>query len=157
MKLLLALAFVLLIAAAGAAAWIRLAGDDPATWHKDPMEGARTGKPNDRLIGPMPGADAPAPVWAATPEALMQAADAAFRAMPRTMLLAGDVAAGHATYVQRSATMAFPDYISVRAVAAEGGATLAIWSRSRYGHSDLGVNAKRLDAWIAAIDLSLAE
>ena len=95
--------------------------------------------------------------YAATPEALMQAADAAFRAMPRTMLLAGDVAAGHATYVQRSATMAFPDYISVRAVAAEGGATLAIWSRSRYGHSDLGVNAKRLDAWIAAIDLSLAE
>jgi len=44
----------------------------------------------------------------------------------------------------------WPDYISVRAVAVEGGAALAVWSRSRYGYSDMGVNRARVGRWLAA-------
>ena len=63
-----------------------------------------------------------------------------------------------ATYVQRSAWMRFPDYISVRALpAGDKRATLAVFSRSRYGASDLGVNAKRVSAWLAAIPLPEAD
>ena len=156
MKTALIILLFLVLLAVAAAIWIRLAPEDPAARHADPMEGARTGRPNDALIGPMAGADGPAPVFAAAPAALMAAFDAIALGAPRTKLLAGSVGALHATYVQRSALMAYPDYISVRAIPAEGGATLAIWSRSRYGHSDLGVNGKRVADWMARIDLPKA-
>lgn len=157
MKIMLYLIGVIAVLAVSAALWVRLAPDDPAAWHADPMAGARTGKPNDALLGPMPEADAPAPVWDATPEALMEALAAAAATAPHTEILAGSPDALHATWVQRSALMRFPDYVSARALTTEGGATLAIWSRSRYGHSDLGVNARRLQDWIARIDLPLAQ
>ena len=157
MKLALIFGSVLALLGLTLAAWIRLAPDDPARRHADPMAGERTGRPNDSLRGPMPGADAPAPVWAATPEALMQAMAEVAGAAPRTALLAGGAEALHATWVQRSRLMAFPDYVSVRALPAEGGATLAIWSRSRYGHSDLGVNAARVEDWLSRIALPRAQ
>lgn len=141
----------------GAAFWVRTAADDPARWHVDPAAGARTGKPNDALRGPVPNADGPAPVWAATPAEALQAFERIALGAPRTLRLAGSPEDGLVTYVQRSAVMRFPDYISVRAIPTEGGATLAVWSRSRYGHSDLGVNAARLDAWIAAVHLPRAD
>lgn len=149
LKLLGAIALI----AAIAAVWVRTAPDDPADWHVDPVKSGRTGRPNDALRGPVEGADGAAPVWAAEPDRLMAAFDKVARAAPRTELLAGGPEAGLATYVQRSAVMGFPDYISVRALPVEGGATLAIWSRARYGHSDMGVNAARLDDWLGAIDL----
>ena len=55
------------------------------------------------------------------------------------------------TYVQRSMVFGFPDYISVRAVEVEDGSALIIWSRSRYGHSDLGANKRRIDGWLKQI------
>jgi len=145
----------LLAAGAGAWLWVNLAPDDPARWHVDPATAARTGKPNDHLVAP-PGAsaaepDVPSPVWDETPEALMARLDAAAMAEPRTTRLAGSPEAGHVTYVQRSALWGFPDYISVRAVPLDGGAALVLWSRSRYGYSDLGVNAARADRWLAKI------
>jgi uncharacterized protein (DUF1499 family) len=56
------------------------------------------------------------------------------------------------TYVQRSRFWGFPDYVSVRAVdLGDGSSALAIFSRSRYGASDLGVNRARVDAWLARL------
>ena len=55
------------------------------------------------------------------------------------------------TYVHRTTVFGFPDYISVKAVPEGDGAALIVWSRSRYGHSDLGVNKERIDAWLAQI------
>lgn len=153
MKIFLVILVVLALLAAAGAAWVRLAPEDRAAWHADPTAGARTGKPNDVLLGPGPGADGPAPVWAATPAALLAAFEAVAAAAPGTERIAGDPAALHVTWRQRSRLMGYPDYISVRALPAEGGATLAIWSRSRFGHSDLGVNAKRVDAWLSRIAL----
>jgi uncharacterized protein (DUF1499 family) len=34
-------------------------------------------------------------------------------------------------------------------------ATLAVYSRSRYGRRDFGVNAKRVEAWLAALEREL--
>ena len=56
-----------------------------------------------------------------------------------------------ATYVQTSALLAFPDYISVKAVPVGDGAGLVIWSRSRFGKSDLGVNRERIEEWLAKL------
>jgi len=58
-----------------------------------------------------------------------------------------------ADFVARSAVFNFPDLITVQ-VTPDGG--LILWSRSVYGRSDLGVNRKRLQAWLAALDADLA-
>ena len=51
-------------------------------------------------------------------------------------------------YVQRSATMSFPDTINVRFIAlSDSTSTLAIYSRSQLGHSDIGVNLARIRLW----------
>ena len=56
-------------------------------------------------------------------------------------------------FIQRSELMRYPDSITVRFIALEGGsATLAIYSRSHYGRSDFGINEARIRAWLAALD-----
>jgi uncharacterized protein (DUF1499 family) len=51
-------------------------------------------------------------------------------------------------YIQRSALMRYPDTIDVRFIAlSETTSTLAIYSRSQIGHSDLGVNLARIRRW----------
>jgi uncharacterized protein (DUF1499 family) len=39
----------------------------------------------------------------------------------------------------------------------DGGSTLAVYSRSFYGRSDLGANKKRLDAWLEQLAARLGE
>jgi uncharacterized protein (DUF1499 family) len=115
------------------------------------MTVTRATSPNTALVAPEGAAsetDRAAPVWDASPEEVMAAFDAVALSQPRTERIAGSVEGLHATYRQRSAIMGFPDFVSVRALPAEGGATLAIYSRSRFGESDLGVNAARVDAWL---------
>ncbi|MBL3568825.1 DUF1499 domain-containing protein [Rhodovulum sp. BSW8] len=155
MKILPLVLLVLGLAAAGGAVWFRTVPDDPETWHVDPLTAAKPATPNAALVRPE-GGDRAAPVYPVTPEALAEAFDAVALAQPRTSRLAGAPGAFFMTYVQRSALWGFPDYISVRILPVEGGATWAAFSRSRYGHSDLGVNAKRLADWQAALEARLA-
>jgi uncharacterized protein (DUF1499 family) len=71
---------------------------------------------------------------------------------PRTTRLAGSPGDLWTTYVQRSRLWRFPDYISVRAIdLGDGMSALAIYSRSRYGASDLGVNRARVEEWMARL------
>ena len=77
--------------------------------------------------------------------------DAAVLAQPRVERIAGDPSEGFMTYRQRSLVFGFPDYVSVRTLPAAGGSTLAIWSRSRYGRSDFGVNAERVSTWLGLL------
>ncbi len=58
-----------------------------------------------------------------------------------------------AHYVARSWFFNFPDLIALQV---NPDSTLVIWSRSIYGQSDLGVNRKRVSAWLAALDSALA-
>lgn len=52
-------------------------------------------------------------------------------------------------FEQLTPLIGFPDTVTVRFLpAGEGRSTLAIYSRSHYGHSDLGANKKRIRAWL---------
>ncbi len=52
---------------------------------------------------------------------------------------------------QKSALFKFPDFITAEAMAVEGGSALCIYSRSKVGYSDLGVNAKRIIGWLTSL------
>ncbi len=140
----------LVVAFVGFALYVRVAPDDVARWHVDPVTATERGKQNDYIVSPTgAGVDMASPVFAMTPEALMQRFDAVAIAAPGVTKLS-DVD-GYVTYVQRSKLMAFPDYMSVRAVAVEGGAALHIYSRARYGQRDFDVNKNRVLAWLGQI------
>lgn len=149
------LGLALAILAAGLGTGMRLAPDDPAVWHTDPLGAVRSGAPNDYLVlpegmnGPADRSMAPRAVSALE---LMTQFDGVALAAPRVQRIAGGPQLLFATYVQRSALFGFPDYISVRAVEGEDGAALAVWSRARFGYADLGVNRARVEGWLAALD-----
>jgi hypothetical protein len=154
MRILLGLLALIVVAALAGAVWLRMASDDPAIWHVDPLDGASTGKPNEARISPPGGSGGvESPVFDMSAEVLARRLDAVAMAESRVSRLAGGAEDGFTTYVQRSRIMGFPDYVSARAVdMGEGRSALAIWSRARYGTSDLGVNQARLERWLAAIE-----
>jgi len=60
-------------------------------------------------------------------------------------------------FVQRSERLRFPDTIVVRYVALdEGGSSIAIYSRSQIGRSDLGVNQARIERWLDKLSREVA-
>ena len=61
-----------------------------------------------------------------------------------------------AQWVARTRWMNYPDLVNAQIVEMPGGSGLFIYSRSLVGHSDLGVNAKRVAAWRSAFDAALA-
>ena len=81
------------------------------------------------------------------------AADVALKAASDgAVLLAGQPEDGFVTYVYRSRLMGFPDALSLTLDPTdEGGTRVQIFSRSRFGYSDLGVNAARVADWVAAL------
>lgn len=55
-------------------------------------------------------------------------------------------------FIQRSRLLRFPDTITVRFLPlGDKRSTLAIYSRSHYGRTDFGVNHKRVEAWLTAL------
>ncbi|SDZ49506.1 Uncharacterized conserved protein, DUF1499 family [Jannaschia faecimaris] len=146
----------LLIVAAGAVVaglgYIRFAPMDPGVWHVDAATAARTGKPNDYLVAE--GGDRPAITVPETVEAVLDRLDAVATAERGVTRLAGSAAEGRVTYVQRSKLMGYPDAISVSATQAGEGTTLSIYSRSRFGQSDLGVNEARVERWLERLNLN---
>jgi len=148
----------------------RLLSHDVAQWHVDPVTAAKPASPNSYRAGEGPEAlfDRDAPVFRVDASTLSSAWDAMIQKQPRVSIVADDRTSGSGpgvegivTYVQRSAFFGFPDYISVRFVDAgtfDDGApasTLVVFSRSRLGESDLGVNEKRVNAWLAALEAEL--
>ena len=81
------------------------------------------------------------------------AADVALKAASDgAVLLAGQPEDGFVTYVYRSRLMGFPDALSLTLDPTdEGGTRVQIFSRSRVGSSDVGVNAARVADWVAAL------
>ena len=75
------------------------------------------------------------------------AVEAVILASPRTRRLEAEE--GQRLYVTRSALWGFPDYATVRL---EDG-KLEIYSRLRFGQSDLGVNQARVRGWLADLEL----
>jgi len=69
---------------------------------------------------------------------------------PRTHVLSGNVESGHITYVTRSLFWGFPDYTTVQHIE-DNPTEVRIFARLRFGQSDIGVNGKRVERWLAAL------
>lgn len=133
--------WILLILVVAGLAYVRLAPSDPATWHQRSSVTAMGEKKFKSGY-----------IWREAVEGdgsdRLRALDALAQATPRTTLLAGSVEEGQVTYVTRTQWAGFPDYTTISV--AEG--TLEIHARLRFGQSDLGVNAKRVKSWRAALE-----
>ena len=155
MILIITAAVVALVAAL--AGYVRSASHDADTWHVDPLDAPSPSTPNSYRVGPAQGShgasvepNAVAPTVSASASDLAAAFDAVATNDARVEVVAGSAADGHVTYVQRSRTMGYPDYVSVRFIdLGDDGSTLAVFSRARFGRSDLGVNEKRVERWLA--------
>jgi hypothetical protein len=135
-------------------AYIRTVSHDPRVWHADPLNPTRTDRPNEFLLLPpgMAGGDSESPIFAGEMRETMRRLDQIARRERGVTRLAGDVETAFATYVARSRWIGWPDYVSVKVVpAGEGQVALAIWSRARFGYSDMGVNEARVRRWVAAL------
>ena len=69
------------------------------------------------------------------------------QATPRTTRLAGQVEDGKMTFVTRSLIWGFPDITTIW----QDEDKIKIHARQRFGLYDFGVNAKRVDAWLASL------
>lgn len=128
-----------------AVAYVRLAPNPVSLVHVDPVAAGRVSA-NSAFVAPPD-----APVFDATPEEVFAALDEIILATPKTRRWAEGPDAFHASYIVRTPLVGFPDYVSVRVLPTEGGATYAIYSRSRFGRSDLGANAARIGEWRGAL------
>ena len=60
-------------------------------------------------------------------------------------------------FVQKSRIIGFPDFVDVQFLSmAAKQSTLMIYSRSKYGYRDFGVNKKRVLEWLTELDAELA-
>ncbi len=118
-----------------------------------------TENPNQYLLCP-PGqcsdrAHGESTIYDIPAEALRTRWEAVIAAQPRVAVLERDRTGFQIDYVQRSARFRFPDIITVRFIPLpDGKSTIAVYSRSVFGKSDLGVNRERIEAWIAALEAS---
>ena len=115
-----------------------------------------TSKPNQFLVCPpdycVAQANLVSPVYQLPVADLKQRWDAMLAKQPRIEAGEGDPAAMQYEYIQRSELVRYPDSITVRFIALKDGqATLAIYSRSQYGHGDFGVNQARIRGWLALL------
>ncbi|MCH2164989.1 MAG: DUF1499 domain-containing protein [Marinovum sp.] len=125
--------WLLLVILVGVGGWVRLAPTNTGDWHVDLTFDA------DRdLIGGVQR-------MIAGDRTTLASLSAAILATPRTRIVAGSLDAGHITYVTRSLFWGFPDYTTVQ----ESDGQIRIWSRLRFGRSDMGVNGNRLEGWLA--------
>lgn len=119
----------------------------------------RPSSPNTALAGPAgfaPPPDIVTPPYALPSGTLFTLVQAVAASEPRTYQAALYPAQHQAHYVARSAVFNFPDLIMVQVQpAGPGGSFLIIYSRSVYGRSDLGVNRKRVETWLAALQTKL--
>ncbi len=138
-------AVVLLVVAFDA--WVRLAPSDPARWNTDPRL-AQAGA-SGFVVNPEAG-NIPGIVYPVSPESLMTRVTAIAAKWPRTRLLARD--GNRATWISRTALMGYPDYTTIEAEPAPGGARLIVNARQRFGRGDFGVNADRVRAWLKALE-----
>ena len=119
----------------------------------------RPSSPNTALAAPAdfnPPPDIVTPPYDLAPDALFALVQRVAAIEPRTYQAALYAAQHQVHYVARSAVFNFPDLIMVQVQSAgPGGSFLIIYSRSVYGRSDLGVNRKRVAAWLAAVQMKL--
>ena len=129
---------------------------DPAEWHIDPLTVELPSSPNTYYVAPQSMVESQvaleAPVYTAPAAIMAKAFNDFVITQPNTILLAGSVDELWMTYVQRTPTLKMPDYITVKFIDLEDGkSTIALYSRSRFGYGDMGVNKARAELWLQSI------
>jgi hypothetical protein len=137
MKRVMTFLWLILAAIVVAFGYVRLAPSDPVRWHVAPT-----------VTADLDLTDGAKRIVENAPDGL-ERLDAVARQAPRVSVLDGTVGAGMVTYVARTRLMGFPDYVTAQ----QDGDTLKIHSRQRFGRSDMGVNAARIDRWLARAGL----
>ena len=145
MKRMVLFAAIFVILAAGA--WVRLAPTDTALWHTDPVTSAAA----DCTVLPGTGGARAACTVPGAPGEVLARLDAIALATPRTHRMAGSAEEGRITWVTRSLIWGFPDYTTAAAAPLPEGTRLDVHARLRFGGSDLGVNAARLEDWLSRL------
>ncbi|AHM05476.1 hypothetical protein roselon_03213 [Roseibacterium elongatum DSM 19469] len=146
MRILFTIAILLVVVTVAGAIYFRQVPMPAEVWHVEPADVTPPTTPNYVLLGGRRGPAPPRAALAATADLLEQAATA-----EGATRIAGDLSDGHATYVARTALMGFPDAVSIRLVPDGDATRVEIFSRSRYGQSDLGANRARVNRWIAPL------
>jgi len=145
MRIFIIILILLALAVIASAVFFRSVDMAAEDWHIDPAEMPLHSAPNfDLRVGEN------APVIPGLPADVATRLDA-IATGEGARVVGGSLEEGHITYVLRSRIMGFPDAVSVRFHAEGEGTRIDILSRSRFGHSDLGVNAARVERWIAAL------
>lgn len=153
LKIAIFLAFLNIVGVGWLFYYVNTVEHDVAIWHVDPLTAEQTIKPHSFRLAP-PGltdefVDMASPVYFANPTLMAKAFDDFVLRQSKTTRIAGSPEEGWMTYVQRTPRWGFPDYISVKFIDLNGGkSTIAIYSRSRFGHGDLGVNEERVKTWV---------
>lgn len=124
----------LVVLLAGLAVFARLAPVDSERWHQMPGTVANRDLQGGAMRVVIAGENG------------LERLDDIIRETPRTRIVAGSVEQGMVTYETRSAMFGFPDYTTVR----RNGSRIEIFGRLRFGASDLGVNAARIEGWLKA-------
>lgn len=111
----------------------------------------RPGTPNTYLVLPegfssTAEADQVSPVFAEAPQALYARLVQLVSGRERWTLEREEASQLQLEAIAKTRLLKFKDDISIRVVPSGQGAALAIYSRSRVGHSDLGANRKRVQA-----------
>jgi uncharacterized protein (DUF1499 family) len=120
----------------------------------------RRGTPNDSLAAPRDACpratpDFEPPAYPVPAERLRPIVSAVIAEEPDTALLHGD--GDQVRYLVRTRLLRFPDTVDVKVIdLGEGCSTLALYSRSQIGRSDLGTNQRRLRRWIDRVSRSVA-
>lgn len=120
--------------------YIRVAPSDAERWHVDPAIARNPGQAGHLLD--------PGPRFDVSPAMLLRKIDDIALDWPRTKRLAGSIEEGRLTYVTRTKWIGFPDYTTVAFVETDGSVAPVILARLRFGGGDLGVNRKRVEAWV---------
>ncbi len=140
----MAVIWILVGAFVAGQAIVRLAPTDPARWHVDPFAAA----------DPAPGGVKRVFIVPLDPQEALARLAAVAQTEPRTRHVAGSLAAHRITYRSRSLIWGFPDFTTIAVRDHAAGAEIAILARLRFGKSDLGVNGRRVAAWVAAAGFS---
>jgi uncharacterized protein (DUF1499 family) len=121
----------------------------------------RPRSPNTFLIAPegfckAAKADQAAPKFAVSATKLRHAFLSVVIAQPRVSHTLADEGELYDDFIARSALFGFPDLVAAQFIAqGQGASTLAVYSRSVYGHSDLGVNRARTLRWLKLVDAAV--
>jgi len=92
------------------------------------------------------------PRYAVDARALRAAMAAVIATEPNITRVHWDEASGTERYVQRSERLGFPDTIIVRYLdEPDSRSSIAIYSRSQIGRSDLGANKARIERWLTKL------